>query len=159
MAALRAKARRIVVSAIVLLIALFIVAQLIPVDKTNPPVVDEPAWDVPRTRELAQAACFDCHSNETVWPWYSKIAPASWLLVRDVNEGRGELNFSEWSASEQESDELVEAIRSGEMPPWYYALMHPEARLSDVEKDELIAGLRATVGDARAGENREDSDD
>lgn len=159
MAALRAKARRIVVSAIVLLIALFIVAQLIPVDKTNPPVVDEPAWDAPRTRELAQAACFDCHSNETVWPWYSKIAPASWLLVRDVSEGRGELNFSEWSASEQESDELVEAIRSGEMPPWYYALMHPEARLSDVEKDELIAGLRATVGDARAGENREDSDD
>jgi cytochrome c551/c552 len=159
MATLRAKARRIVVSAIVLLIALFIVAQLIPVDKTNPPVVDEPAWDAPRTRELAQAACFDCHSNETVWPWYSKIAPASWLLVRDVNEGRGELNFSEWSASEQESDELVEAIRSGEMPPWYYALMHPEARLSDVEKDELIAGLRATVGDARAGENREDSDD
>lgn len=159
MAALRAKARRIVVSAIVLLIALFIVAQLIPVDKTNPPVVDEPAWDAPRTRELAQAACFDCHSNETMWPWYSKIAPASWLLVRDVNEGRGELNFSEWSASEQESDELVEAIRSGEMPPWYYALMHPEARLSDVEKDELIAGLRATVGDARAGENREDSDD
>jgi cytochrome c551/c552 len=124
----------------------FLVIQLIPVDKTNPSVSAEPAWDSPQTRALAKDACFDCHSNETVWPWYAKIAPSSWLLAHDVDEGRHELNFSEWGQGEMEVEEIAEVIEEGEMPPWYYALMHPDAKLSDSEKRTLIDGLQATVG-------------
>ncbi len=130
------------------LIALFAVGvgiQAIPYGHSheNPPVVQEPRWDTPQTRELARRACFDCHSNETVWPWYSNIAPVSWLIRRDVEEGRSELNFSEWHRY-QEADEVVEVIREGEMPPLSYVILHPRARLSAAEREALIAGLRAT---------------
>ncbi len=77
-------------------------------------------------RRLAAAACFDCHSNETEWPWYTSVAPFSWLTQHDVEEGRAALNFSEWDRP-QETDEVTEAIREGSMPPWYYRLLHPAA--------------------------------
>lgn len=125
-------------------LVVFVLIQLIPVDKTNPAVVREPAWDSPQTRELAKAACFDCHSNETVWPWYARIAPSSWLLYRDVTEGRDQLNFSDWSGR-METDEIAEVINEGEMPPWYYVVMHPDAKLSDSEKQALINGLQRTA--------------
>jgi cytochrome c551/c552 len=144
------------------LAVVFVLIQLIPVHKTNPPVVSEPTWDSPQTRALVKDACFDCHSNETTWPWYSKIAPSSWLLVRDVDEGRSTLNFSEWGQGEAEVDEIVEVIDEGEMPPWYYALMHPKAKLSDSEKQALINGLSATFGQSagqvgdESGESKDD---
>ncbi|HEY5650870.1 MAG TPA: heme-binding domain-containing protein, partial [Acidimicrobiia bacterium] len=89
--------------------AVAVAIQLVPYGRnhSNPPVVQEPAWDSQQTRELAVAACFDCHSNETEWPWYSNIAPVSWALQRDVDEGREELNFSEWHL-EQEGDDAAE---------------------------------------------------
>jgi len=136
--------------AIVVLLVLFVLIQLIPVDKTNPAVVKEPQWDTPRTRELAKAACFDCHSNETVWPWYSKIAPSSWLLYRDVHEGRDTLNFSDWTGRAEMGD-ITEVIDGGEMPPWYYTIMHSNAKLSDIEKQELITGLVVTLGQSSVG--------
>src|SRR5581483_2821093 len=79
--------------------ALFLLAQAVPYDRshTNPPVTAEPRWDSPQTRELAARACFDCHSNLTTWPWYSNVAPISWLVQRDVDGGRSALNFSEWN--------------------------------------------------------------
>ncbi len=123
---------------------LFVLIQFIPVDKTNPPVLTEPSWDSPQTRELAQRACFDCHSNETVWPWYAKIAPSSWLLYRDVQGGRDRLNFSEWN-SRTRMGEVAEVIDGGEMPPWYYVIMHPDAKLTAAEKQQLIDGLRTTT--------------
>ena len=92
---------------------------------------------------MATAACFDCHSNETEWPWYTSMAPFSWLTQHDVEEGRAILNFSEWNRP-QETDEVTEAIREGSMPPWHYRLLHPAARLSDAELERLIAGLEAT---------------
>ena len=113
-------------------------------DHTNPPTTAEPAWDSPPTRALAAAACFDCHSNETTWPWYTNLAPFSWLIQRDVDEGRAALNFSEWDRPQAESDEVSEVIREGEMPPWYYTILHGGARLSDAERNQLIDGLRAT---------------
>lgn len=122
--------------------------QLIPFgkDHTNPPVVGEPAWDSPETRALAQRACFDCHSNETVWPWYSNIAPVSWLVYRDVEEGRSKLNFSEWGVSRQEDlEEIIEVIQNGEMPMPIYLIQHPEARLSAEEKQALITGLQNSL--------------
>lgn len=136
--------RRLAAGALVVLVVIFLVLQFIPLDMSNPSVVQEPNWDSPRTRELAQAACFDCHSNETVWPWYAKIAPARLLLWNDVREGRETLNFSDWQHSEIEIGEIAEVIDEGEMPPWYYTLMHGEADLSAQEKQDLINGLRAT---------------
>ena len=138
--------RRRVLGAFGAAVVLFILIQFIPVNKTNPPKGSEPNWDSPQTRELAVRACFDCHSNETVWPWYSKIAPASWLLLHDVDSGRRRLNFSDWGGQRpRELGELAEAINGGSMPPWYYTLMHPNAKLSDSEKQALIIGLQTSL--------------
>ena len=126
----------------------FAIIQLVPYGRSheNPPVAAEPAWDSPVTRELAVRACFDCHSNATTWPWYSNIAPFSWLLQHHVAEGRQKLNFSEWGSREQETRRAVSLIREGEMPSWDYLLLHPEARLSDAETQQLIDGLTKTFG-------------
>jgi mono/diheme cytochrome c family protein len=147
-------AMRFVKWGLVALIGTLLVIQLVPYgrDHTNPPVVAEPAWDSAHTRELAVRACFDCHSNETVWPWYSNVAPMSWLVQRDVDEGRETLNFSEWDRP-QEAEEAAETVREGSMPPSQYLLTHPEARLSDAELSALAAGLAATLGDEGDGED------
>jgi hypothetical protein len=120
--------------------------QLVPYgrDHTNPKVVAEPPWDSPATRATAVIACFDCHSNQTVWPWYSNIAPMSWLVQRDVDEGRAHLNLSEWTPGQ--GSEAAEKVQANEMPPFRYLLAHPEARLSDADKAAFIQGLRATFG-------------
>ena len=115
-------------------------------DHTNPPVLAEPQWDSPRTRELFMQVCGDCHSNETNWPWYSNIAPVSWLVQRDVEEGRVYLNISEWGSHRYEVDEITWTYKSGEMPPAIYYPTHPEARLSDPDVSALINGLIATFG-------------
>jgi mono/diheme cytochrome c family protein len=141
------KVRRVLRIGLLSVIGAFLLIQVIPYgrDHTNPPTTAEPAWDSPRTRELAVAACFDCHSNETEWPWYTSVAPFSWLTQRDVDEGRDTLNFSEWDRPQREPDEIPEVIREGEMPPWYYSALHSGARLSDAETDALVEGLQATL--------------
>ncbi|MCB8945661.1 MAG: heme-binding domain-containing protein [Ardenticatenaceae bacterium] len=127
----------------------FLLIQLVPYGRNhnNPPVLSEPNWDSPQTRELADRACFDCHSNETVWPWYSHVAPVSWLVQHDTDEGREHLNFSTWNegGKGREPDEAMEVIAEGEMPPPVYLITHPEARLTAVEKEALMQGLRATI--------------
>ena len=131
-----------------LIIAAIVIIQLIPIGRnhTNPAVVAEPNWDSSQTRALAARACFDCHSNETVWPWYSNIAPFSWLVQRDVDEGRQVMNFSEWnSGRRQRTNEIGEVIQEGQMPPAFYLPLHSQARLSAAEKTELIKGLQATL--------------
>jgi hypothetical protein len=87
----------------VVLIGALLLIQLVPYgrDHDNPPVQSEPPWDSPDTRALARQACFDCHSNETEWPAYANIAPVSWLVQRDVDEGRAVLNFSEWQRPQE----------------------------------------------------------
>jgi cytochrome c551/c552 len=130
-------------------IAILVLAiQIVPYGRnhSNPPGRNEPAWDHPETRALARRACFDCHSNETVWPAYANIAPVSWLVEHDVVEGREKLNFSEWQRPQKESKEAAQSVREGEMPPWQYVLLHPEAKLSAEERSALIRGLEATVG-------------
>jgi hypothetical protein len=128
------------------LVGALVVSQLVPYGRNhqNPAVVAEPLWDSPQTRELAVRACFDCHSNETQWPWYSNVAPMSWLVQSDVDEGRDELNFSEWNRS-QDADEAAETVREGEMPPRSYLLTHPDARLTDAQLTELADGLARTL--------------
>jgi hypothetical protein len=133
--------------ALIVVVGLVIAIQFVPYgrDHVNPGVVVEPAWDSPATRELAVRACYDCHSNETVWPWYSNVAPVSWLVQQHVTEGREELNFSEWRRS-QEGDEAAETILEGSMPLRSYLLTHPSARLNAVELGALVDGLDATFG-------------
>jgi mono/diheme cytochrome c family protein len=114
-------------------------------DHTNPAGGRQIAWDSPRTEQLMTDACMDCHSNLTKWPWYSNVAPISWLVQKDVEDGREELNLS---TGEPEVEEMIESIREGSMPPWQYKPTHPGARLSDQEKQDLIRGLEATF---RAG--------
>ena len=126
------------------LVVVGLLIQLVPLPGrgNNPPVISEPAWDSPQTRALAQRACFDCHSNETTWPWYSYVAPVSWLIYNDAKEGRSRMNFSDWNRGFQPSiGEIVGEIQDGGMPPGKYLLMHPTARLSDAEKQALIAGF------------------
>ncbi len=121
-----------------------VLIQLVPLSGrgNNPPVVSEPPWDSPATRALAKRACFDCHSNETVWPWYSYVAPVSWLVYNDTMQGRRRLNFSEWTTGSQRgAGEVVGKIQEGEMPPFIYLPMHPSAQLTAAEKQQLITGL------------------
>ena len=130
--------------AIVGIVVVFGLIQLVPYGRnhTNPPVVQEPQWDSPHTRELAKRACFDCHSNEVVWPWYSQIAPMSWLVQRDVDEGRSKLNFSDWGHNVRSVAEIADEIQGGDMPPGQYKLLHPAAKLTDAERQTLIQGLQ-----------------
>lgn len=127
-------------------IVLLLLIQLIPYgsDHQNPPVVQEPSWDSPETRDMAVRSCYDCHSNETIWPWYSNVAPMSWLVQRDVDRGREKLNFSDIQAGGDELDELSEVVLEGKMPLPIYLPAHPEARLSQEERDRLAQGFELT---------------
>ena len=121
----------------------------------NPPVLAEPRWNAPETRTLAVRACFDCHSNETVWPWYSNVAPISWLVEHDVSEGREALNFSEWTRPQKEAREAARTVSKGEMPPRIYVIPHSTARLSPSERRALSDGLAATLGTKGRHQERE----
>jgi mono/diheme cytochrome c family protein len=128
-------------------VVVLVAIQLVPYgrDHTNPAGGRQIAWDSKRTQQLMTDACMDCHSNLTKWPWYSNIAPVSWLVQKDVDDGRGKLNLS---TGEADLEEMIGTIRDGSMPPWQYKLAHPGARLSAQEKQDLIRGLQATFGGA-----------
>jgi mono/diheme cytochrome c family protein len=141
--------RRIIL-AIGLPLAFVAALQLLPYghDRTNPPDLQQVSWDSEHTRELAERACFDCHSNRTRWPWYSSIAPISWRVQHNVREGREKLNFTALETGDEtmseSAGEAAEAVSKRKMPPADYLLMHPEARLSDAERRTLATGLETT---------------
>lgn len=123
------------------LVVIFIAIQFVSVEKTNPPVTGEMKLP-PEIKTVMQRSCYDCHSNETVWPWYSKVAPVSWLVSKDVVEGREELNFSEWDKytdkrRTKKIKEIWNEVEEGEMPMLIYTFTHRDAVLSDKDK-ELI---------------------
>ncbi len=131
------------------LVGLIAVAQLFRIDKTNPPA-EGALVTPPEIENLMRRACYDCHSNETVWPWYSNVAPVSWMIGRDVKEGREELNFSRWGAYDdakkiKKLKKTAKESTKGEMPPWYYVLAHPEARLSATEQQVFDAWVTTEV--------------
>ena len=114
--------------------------QFIPVERTNPPVpsdIDAPA----NIKAIFKKACYDCHSNETNWAWYTKVAPVSFITVKDVEDGRKKLNFSEWgnytNKTKKIIDEIWKEVREEQMPPWQYRVLHSEAKLSQEEKDAI----------------------
>jgi hypothetical protein len=128
-------------------LGLFTLVQFIPYGRghSNPPVIDEPHWDTPRTRALAVRACFGCHSNETRWPWYADVAPFSWVVQQDVASARTVVNFSEWNRPYELASYSGLSITGGSMPPAKYRMAHPEADLTDAEQLELAHGLDATL--------------
>lgn len=143
------------------IVFLFVAIQFLPYGRnhTNPQTTATIAWDSKAAENLVRGACFDCHSNETQWTWYTHVAPVSWLVQRDVDHGREELNFSEGKLDE--IGEAAELIQDGEMPPWFYRPLHAEARLSPSEKEALIQGLAATFVNSapRPGDKDDDKDD
>ena len=142
--------KRVVLIVVAILVAGLVLAVLVSLpfyaQQTNPPVKQEPAWDSQQTKDLARRACFDCHSNETVWPIYSRIPVVAILVTHDVTEGRQQLNFSEWTTRQaRKAREAVEKIETGEMPMRIYLPLHPTAQLSAAEKQQLIQGLQASL--------------
>jgi len=123
---------------------LFLAAQLVRPAKTNPASDESRAIQShveinSEVSDILRRACYDCHSNATKWPWYSRVAPVSWLIVSDVNDGRRHLNFSEWAAYDRSKaakkmHEIDEEVSIKAMPISSYTLLHPEARLSDQER-------------------------
>ena len=146
---MKANIKKVLGIGVAVIVGGFLLIQLIPYGRnhTNPPIVNEPNWDSPETLALAQRACFDCHSNETIWPWYSNIAPVSWLVQHDVEEGRQEVNFSDWGRGREgeHPGELAESINEGRMPPALFLVTHSEGRLTAAETEALLQGLRATA--------------
>jgi hypothetical protein len=128
---------------LVAIAALGLAIQLVPYGwwHDNPPVVSDAPWPSAEARELAVRACYDCHSNETRWPWYSYVAPMSWLVRRDVESGREAFNFSNWEDDDNEADDAVELIVDGSMPPGRYTMLHRDAELSDAEVAVLVDAL------------------
>ena len=133
--------------AIVTACVVFAGAQLVPVRRTNPPVTTDMivATAAPETEaKLLRAACYDCHSYETRWPWYASVAPVSWWTVRHVREGREHLNFSDWPQTKPyeakaKLESIAHALREDTMPLKDYRLMHAEARLSNQDRSQLAA--------------------
>ena len=129
------------------LAALLVVAQLVPLDRSNPPSDPDQHFTVvarppARVASIVDRSCRDCHTNDTRWPWYSRVAPMSFLVVDDVKEGRAHLNFSEWGKldarrSALKLEEICEEVKSGSMPERKYTLIHPSAKLSPEEVDAI----------------------
>ena len=119
----------------------FVVIQFLPVRRDNPPVqseIDAP----PAVMAVLRESCYDCHSNESKWPWYSRVAPISWLVAEDVRKGRGKLNFSTWNlyradVAAHKIEEIWEEVEEGEMPLPIYMPTHPEARLTEEDRKIL----------------------
>jgi hypothetical protein len=126
--------------------------QFIPVQRSNPPIPGDLVAPAP-VKNTLRAACYDCHSNRTRWPWYGALAPASWLVVHEVSEGRRRLNFSDWisytadpATASHKLEEIAEFVSSGKMAPWYYTILHPEARLSPAQRRMIASWARREAG-------------
>jgi len=135
----------------VLLVAVLL--QLLPFGRlgADPPVTRDAPWPNGRARELAVAACYDCHSNQTRRPLYSRVAPFSWLVARDVRQGREKLNFSTWEGEGGDARDAAGTIVDGSMPPRRYLLLHSDADLTDAERRLLVEALQGMGGGDRSG--------
>ncbi len=133
------------------LVLVFVALQTLPVwefapmmDPRNPPVRYEIQWAPPETAHIMETVCYTCHSNETEYPLYMRIAPLSWIAARNVNEGRARLNFSEQPLDTINMNLLIAMIQADVMPPPAYRLTHPEANLTPEQKQRLIEGIQTT---------------
>ena len=147
-----------VVRAIVLcLVAIFVIIQFIPVANPRPPVTGDIVAPA-EVKQVLRQSCYDCHSNETVYPWYNRVAPVSWLLSNDVTGGRKAMNFSTWQQMTPDRQNrrrkgIWKEVSSGDMPPWFYLPLHPAAKVTDADKAILKAWSDAgpAVADRKPG--------
>lgn len=149
--------RRTVLIIIAVVIGAFILIQFLGPKRTNPPVETEAPLPAD-VKTVMQESCFDCHSNETVWPWYSRVAPVSWLVINDVNEARAEFNLSTWNQWDAEKQaefptEAWEEASEGAMPPANYLRMHGNAKLTDEDLAVLRAWAEANPESGESGES------
>ena len=124
-------------------VGLFVLAQLVPYgrDHSNPAVTQAAVWPAGKGEQVAEQSCYDCHSNLTKWRWYSNVAPISWLVQHDVEDGRDALDFSEWDRGQPPLGDVLEQVSGGGMPPTQYTLIHPSTSLSSEEKTRLADAL------------------
>ena len=140
--------RRIIMRSIIVAAILFVAIQFIRPARTNPPI--DPTRTIEARTQMPEEvgmlfnmSCSDCHSYETKWPWYSQVAPVSWLLWSDVQEGRSAMNLSDWAQSDsrranEKLANIEKLVNRGVMPLWQYRLMHREARLSSSDVKLLV---------------------
>jgi Haem-binding domain len=131
-----------IVRGVIVLFAALAAIQLVPVERANPPVESDIAAS-DEVKRILRRSCYDCHSNETRWPWYARVAPVSWLISHDVKEGRQELNFSVWNQftggrRARKFKEIVDQVEQEKMPQWYYVLLHSDAKLSPADKVTIV---------------------
>jgi hypothetical protein len=150
----RTPGRKVLLRAGLGLLLVAVLLQFLPFGRLgpNPPVARDAPWPNGRARELAVAACYDCHSNQTRRPLYSQVAPFSWLIARDVEQGREKLNFSAWEGSGGDARDAAETIVEGSMPPRRYLPLHADARLTEDERRLLVEALEAMGGGGGGGD-------
>jgi Haem-binding domain len=156
-------ARKILTTAAIAIFGCLVIAQFKTIQRTNPPLEGDLAAP-PQINMLLRRACYDCHSNETRWPWYTYIAPVSWLIAHDVERGRQELNFSEWESyyaatRRRKLQWMDRALREENMPPWTYRVLHPGAGLTPQDLTVLEQWIEAEINNQaeKQSENRKDS--
>lgn len=144
---------------LVIILVAFVIIQFFPIDKINPPV--DKGMDFlniktisPNVASMIRVSCYDCHSNETKYPWYSGIAPTSWWLKNHIDEGRKHLNFSTFSTYEparqiHKMEECVEMLEKHEMPLESYYLGHQDAKLTDAQRQELIKFFKREIEETK----------
>jgi hypothetical protein len=141
------RSRKVAKAGLVGFTAAMLLAQLITIPRTNPSSDGKLVAPV-AVAEILRRACYDCHSNETRWPWYSRVAPISWIVARHVARGRQELNFSDWHGylprtRQHKLQWTGRALRDERMPPWWYRMVHREARLSEADRATLTDWIEA----------------
>jgi Haem-binding domain len=146
---MRIKMNKVLATAVLGITASLLIAQSFRYQHTNPPSKGDLAAP-PEVAPILRRACYDCHSNETRWPWYTYIAPVSWLIERDVALGRKELNFSEWESyypatRVRKLQWIDRALREEAMPSWIYRMLHPGAALTQEDLMELEQWIRSEI--------------
>jgi hypothetical protein len=127
---------------VMFLVIALVAMQFIPVERSNPSDRNQ-ITTPPEVKTILRRACYDCHSNETRWPWYARVAPISFWLSHDVKEGRKEVNFSIWDRYDERRKnrklkEIVKEVKDGDMPPWYYVPVHADAKLSQGDGEAIV---------------------
>ncbi len=147
--------KKFILIGIVIFLIVFITIQFIPssLSHENPQVTGEPKWNSEETRITFFKACADCHSNETKFPWYSNVAPISWVIESDVLSGRKHFNVSEWDRKAENGNDAAEEVQHGSMPTGLYLIMHSKANLNALEKKKFVEGLTATFGTSQHKRN------
>ena len=138
----------------------FVLIQLIPMSRSNPPISQDIAAP-PQIEALLQRSCYDCHSNQTRWPWYAHVAPVSWLVIRDVEQGRKHLNFSTWDKYADDPETVIRKLRNidkvmhnGSMPLWYYLRVHSEAHLNDADRQAIEDWVLQAIANVGQGDKQ-----